>query len=259
MTGIARNSGMKQHPWLTTGIVVILLASVALSASARPIDAREVSLLLRAKESEASIVREINDRKLLRKLSPEEEKRLRGDGASDILVRTLRSDSVLYSQADVVAYEKREAAAAQKRGPAAEALDRETSAQDVRMFNVAFEHPVNLSYWGGPDLEVVFHRQPRIDFGQTPDFHLINPIGTGIHTSTYLGFGAAGWVGGEAAYTSATAHSFARPMWMDRSNPVSLKGLPYMLYPAYAAGDVALYYVCDASADSVRLALIARR
>ena len=250
---------MKPHCWITAGIASSLLLAGTLTSLARPIDFREVSLLVRARENERSITNEVSNRKLLHKLTADEEAKLKSQGASESLLQSLRSPNVVISQSDAAAYEKASAPDSMRRGGSGDALDRQVGADDVRMLNVAFERPVNLSYWGGPDLEVVFHRQPRIDFGQTPDFHLINPVGTGIHTSTYLGFSAAGWSGGEAAYTSATAHSFARPMWMDRSNPVSFKGLPYMLYPVYAAGDVALYYVCDASADSVRLALIARR
>jgi len=250
---------MKPHHWITTAIATSLLTASALSSFARPLDFREVSLLVRGKENERSIVQQVNDRKLMRKMTPDEESRLKSQGASDSLLQSLRNSNVIISQSDALLFEKATASDYAKHGASAEGLDREVGADDVRMFNVAFERPVNLSYWGGPDLEVVFHRQPRIDFGYSPDFSLIAPAASFTHSTTYLGVRVPGWYGGESFYNSATAHTFARPMRLDRSNPITFKGLPYTLYPVYAAGDVALYYIGDAGADSVRLALIARR
>jgi hypothetical protein len=65
----------------------------------------EVSLWVRARETDQSIVRKVSQRKLARALTPQQEATLKSQGASDSLVQSLRSPNVIAAPADVAASE----------------------------------------------------------------------------------------------------------------------------------------------------------
>ena len=127
---------------------------------------------------------------------------------------------------------------------------------DVQVFEVAVGHPVNLSQFGGPDYEIAFRAPCRLDEGRE-DAVLIDNVRSFTHTATYLGEGRADdstTMYSRSNYVSIMDHAFTRGLRIDRRNPVSLKGVPYTLYPVYAAGGVSLYYIGGTS-DSVKLAV----
>ena len=79
----------------------------ATSVRAEPIDFGEVSLLVRARESEPSIIQEVSNRKLVRTLAPQQEGTLRTQGARESLIQALRAPAVALSAADASAFEAR--------------------------------------------------------------------------------------------------------------------------------------------------------
>ena len=82
--------------------LITSLACLALAAGAfaEPIDFSEVSLLVRARESEASIRQEVSRRKLVRSLTPQQEGILKSQGARDALVQALRTPANILAPAD---------------------------------------------------------------------------------------------------------------------------------------------------------------
>ena len=227
-------------------------------ALAAPIDYSEVSLLVRAHESESTIVQEVSQRKLLHALTPQQEAALKKQGASDSLVQSLRRSDSILAAADATAFEARREQLSRNPAPAARANGEEGGIEDnLHVFDVSAGHPVNLSQWGGPNYEFAFNAPSRLDEG-APDALLIDNVGSFTHTATYLGAGRAEdstTIFDRRNYVSIVDHSLARGMYIDRYHPVRIQGVPYTLYPVYAAGGVSLYYV-GASGDSVKLAVI---
>src|ERR687893_373166 len=107
-------------PRLRTILSAAAVAASLLSspAIAQPIDYSEVSLLVRARESEPSIIQEVSRRKLLRALTPQQEATLRTQGARDSLVAALRRNDVVMPAAEATAYEARRDQARQAQRPA---------------------------------------------------------------------------------------------------------------------------------------------
>ncbi len=232
-----------------------------MGALAQPIDFGEVSLLVRAHESEGSITREVSNRKLARPLTPQEEQTLKSQGASDSLVQALRAPGAILSANESDAFEARREQ--NRKGPkAAETGGTESHAAEagspdgLYVFEVAPGFPVNLSQWGGPDYDLVFNPPSRLDEGQDDAF-LVDPIRTGTDVATYHGKGRAAdstTIFPYRNYVSSISYSFTRGLRIDHSHPVSVKGSPYTLYPVYAAGGVSLYYI-GSSTHSVKLAV----
>ncbi|HEV3408761.1 MAG TPA: hypothetical protein VG095_00575, partial [Chthoniobacterales bacterium] len=129
---------------------------LASSVFAEPIDYSEVSLLVRAREPEASITREVSRRKLVRALTPQQEQALKAQGASDSLLQSLRRSDIILPAAEATAFEARRQQARQ--GPTAQrAAEAADAGPNVHVFNVAFGQPINLSQWGGLDYEFAFY------------------------------------------------------------------------------------------------------
>jgi hypothetical protein len=247
---------MKPHRIITAVAAAVLLSSAC--AWAEPIDFAEVSLLVRARESEQSIVREVRERKLVRPLSAQQENTLKKHGASESLIQQLRAATVVLSQADATAWEERRTRTrdaqrqASSRTPAGSSVAPAHSG--VHVFDVSPGHPVNLSQWGGPHYELAFHPKRRLDLGEDHAV-LINHAGSWTHTATYLGTHAGpGWVPDRRHYSSTMDHVLTRGLRIDRRNPVVIEGVPYTLYPVYAAGGVSLYYI-GSNSGSVKLAV----
>src|SRR4051812_4410821 len=98
---------------LVTAITVLAGAFTALAA---PINFNEVSLWVRAKETDKSILNEVKERKLAKALTPQQESTLKSQGASDSLVQSLRNSALVASSADIAATEPK--ASATKTAPA---------------------------------------------------------------------------------------------------------------------------------------------
>lgn len=256
---------MKPPFRILLAISCIACAILATNASAEPIDFSEVSLLVRARESERSITDEVSRRKLVRPLSPQQENTLRAQGATDSLIQALRASTIVLSQNEAAALDARREEA-RNRAPRDEAprsaanAPSRSSRDDVHVFDVSPGHPVNLSQWGGPDYEFAFAAPTRLDEGR-PDAVMIDTTGSYTHVATYLGAGRpddSTTIFDRRNYVSIMDHSFTRGVRIDRKHPVFMKGVPYPLYPVYAAGGVSLYYI-GGSSHSVKLAITTAR
>src|ERR1700730_1703173 len=136
-------------------IITAVLFGWATFAAARPVDFKEISLLVRSHESEASIKDEVSNRKLMHPLTAQQETTLKSQGASDSLIQSLRNSNLVASKEEAAAAE---AAAVRDANPApAEGRAREKGHSHVFVFDVAYGHPVNLSQWGGLDYEIAFY------------------------------------------------------------------------------------------------------
>ena len=219
-------------------------------------DFRELSLLVRAHESESSIIADASQRKLMRPLTPQQEATLKSQGASDSLIRSLRDSKIVLSQTDAAAYEAQRPAAAETRRPA-EPSGAETR-PNIDIVDVATDHPINLSYWGGPDYDFAFRARDIVETGRS-EVQLIQPAGTSTSYATYHGERVPGWESIDPQYTAIVDRVYARPLRIDWQHPTRFEGVPYTLYPVYAAGGVALYYIGHFTDESVKLAFVSRK
>src|SRR5467141_3026967 len=113
-------------------VIVFTLLVGAIALSAAPINFNEVSLWVRARQTDKSILREVRERKLARALTPQQESTLKSQGGSDTLIQSLRSPAVIASSADVAPMETAKPAAtkvAPVPGP-----DRDFGADNLQVF-----------------------------------------------------------------------------------------------------------------------------
>src|SRR3954468_1681974 len=230
-------------------VTAITVLAGAMSAFAAPMNFNEVSLWVRAKETDKSILSELKERKLAKPLTPQQESTLKSQGASDSLVQSLRSSALVASPAEVAATETK--APASKTAPATES-DRDTASDEpqVFVFEVAAGHPLNLSQWGGPDYEFAFNiyryaGENVIDpvlvdqiRTYTDVAHYVGVLGTGPRTAVPYFHGGKRlipYLGGDLKddthyigdYIAVSSHSASRAMSIDRRHPVLVKGSPY--------------------------------
>jgi hypothetical protein len=223
----------------------------------------------------------VKERKLAKALTPQQESVLKSQGASDSLVQSLRSPAMIASAAEVAAAEVK-TQPARNPGPAPqETTSGEFPADNFHVFEVSSGHPVNLSQWGGPDTEFAFNVF-RYAGENVVEPAVIDTVRTYTDVATYIGpigsvqrsalphfrgeRGLTPYLGGDLKddqyligdYTSAISHSTSRGMSIDHRHPVYIKGIPYILYPVYGAGNTSLYYIGNTS-SSVTLAIVAAR
>ncbi len=231
---------------------VLLLALLGLlPASGRPIEFSEVSLLVRAHESNPEIMQAVRDRKLLHPLTAPQVNTLKAQGADETLVRNLQDPNLALSPAEAAAFTEQSQPAAKNPAPARHEA---SLGENVRVFDVAYGHPVNLSQWGGASQEITFRL--RRDAGED----IVEPILVDSYTSaaTYRGQGRpddSTTIFDRRDYRSVVSYDRSQPASIDTANPVTIKGVPYLLYPVSGSGGVALYYI-GKSGDSVRLAVV---
>src|SRR3989440_7796281 len=132
--------------------IAILTGAVGLNAA--PVNFNEVSLWVRARQTDKSILTEVSQRKLAKTLTPQQESTLKSQGASDSLVQTLRTSTLIATSAEVAAPETKVAVPKLVAGPDS---DRDSAADNLHIFEVTAGHPINLSQWGGPDYEFAFN------------------------------------------------------------------------------------------------------
>ena len=151
--------GVMKHPTVYgLSILAITLLGWINQSSARPIEFNEVSLLVRAQESENSIKNEVSQRKLMHALTPQQESRLKSEGASDSLLRSLRNPNLVVSKDEAAAFETAREQRPKTVPAESGAPNRYDAAQGkLFVFDVALGHPVNLSQWGGYDYELAFY------------------------------------------------------------------------------------------------------
>src|SRR5947207_15631918 len=135
-------------------ITAIVVLAGAIGLTAAPTNFNEVSLWVRAKETDKSILTEVTQRTLAKALTPQQESTLKSQGASDSLVQSLRSSALVASSADIAATETKAPAPKTAPGPQ---TDRDSAADNLHIFDVTAGHPINLSQWGGPDYEFAFN------------------------------------------------------------------------------------------------------
>src|SRR3954471_17102134 len=129
-------------------VTAIAVLAGAFNALAAPMNFNEVSLWVRAKETDKSILNEVKERKLAKALTPQQETTLKSQGASDSLIQSLRNSALIASSTDIAANETKTPVT--KTAPALEP-DRESAGDNLQVFDVSAGHPINLSQWGGPD------------------------------------------------------------------------------------------------------------
>jgi hypothetical protein len=255
---------------LVTAIVVL---AGAIGLTAAPVNFNEVSLWVRAKETDKSIVTEVSRRKLGKALTPAQESALKSQGASDALVQSLRNSALVASTPEVAATETK--VPAPRSGPRPES-DRDSAADNLHIFDVNAGHPINLSQWGGPDYEFAFNiyryageniiEPVLVDTVRTYTdvAHYVGVLGTGPRSALpyFHSKRLTPYLGGDLKddshmigdYIAVSSHSTTRAMSIDRKHPVVFAGSPYTLYPIYGAGGAELYYIGHGS-DSVKLAV----
>lgn len=259
-------------------VTVFTVLAGAFALDAAPINFGEVSLWVRARETDQSILREVSQRKLAQALTPQQEATLKSQGASDSLIQSLKKPALVASSAEVAATEVKSPATARTRTP--QEPDSDSAADNLQVFEVSAGQPVNLSQWGGPDYEFAFNIfryageniiQPvLVDTVRTYTdvAHYVGVLGTGPRTAEphFRSRGFTPYVGGDLKddsymigdYISVSSHSASRGMSIDRCHPVLIKGSPYTLYPIYGVRGASLYYIGH-SADSVKLAVATSR
>ena len=145
---------MTTHTTKNLILTVFLVLAAAMAVTAAPINFSEVSLWVRARETDQSIVTEVSQRKLARALTPQQEATLKAQGASDSLVQSLRSPKIIATPAELAASEVK---SQPPRMPQSQEMAPDSAADNLHIFEVSAGHPVNLSQWGGPDCEFAFN------------------------------------------------------------------------------------------------------
>lgn len=280
---------MKPHAVYRLSIIAIALIGWFTSASAHPIDFNEVSLLVRAREPESSIVKDVSQRKLLHALTPDQEAILKKQGASSSLLQSLHNSNLVVSKEEAAVFEA--AREQQAKAKVARASNEWDAAENVHVFDVALGHPINLSQWGGYDYELAFYAY-RTAGEDIVEPVYIDPIRTVTSVARSITHKSEDEAFAHDAYrrqrfmpydndvhrftpydgrrdlkddrfnfpdtVSVISWSASRPLAIDWSSPVTIKGIPYALYPVYGAGGVSLYFI-SASSTSVRLAVSTTR
>jgi hypothetical protein len=256
-------------------LTAFLVLAAAMAVTAAPLNFSEVSLWVRARETDQSIVREVSERKLARALTPQQEATLKAQGASDSLVQSLRNPKVIAAPTDVAASETKPQPPTMPQQP--RELGPDSAANNLHIFEVSAGHPINLSQWGGPDCEFAFNIF-RFAGENIVEPVIVDTVRTYTDVATYIGPLGTGprsaqphyrgeqrltpYLGGDLKddsyligdYAAAVSHSISRGISIDRRNPVLIKGVPYTLYPIYGTRGVSLYYITS-STDSVKLAV----
>jgi hypothetical protein len=272
------NNPVRYSLW--TALAFVLTVSLAV---ARPLDFKEVSLLVRAHESEASIKDEVAQRKLMHPLSTQQETALKAQGASDSLIKSLRETNVIISKEESALIET--APKSQPQLAVSEAMQM-NHGPNVHVFNVAFGHPINLSQWGGLDYEIAFfsyrfagedHIQPAFvdQFRTRTEVSRVIPEAgiseneafsqnwfpsNAVRSWRYTPYDAIGDTRDHrfnfSDTVSVSSHAVGRPTRIDWDNPVFFGGQPYTFYPVYGSGGVSLYYIGRASDSSATVAVV---
>jgi hypothetical protein len=284
---------MKPHVLYRLSIIGAALFGLATFVSARPMDFSEVSLLVRAREPESSIINDVSQRKLLHSLTPQQENTLKSQGASNSLIQSLRKPDLVVSKEEAAAFEAaREQQAKAKVGR--EASNDWDASESVHVFDVALGHPINLSQWGGSHYELAFYAyrtagedivEPALIDTWRTTTTVYRTISDKSEEEAFGGFDRSFYRRQRfmpfdndghrfTAYdagrdlkddrfnfsdsVSVSSRSASRPLAIDWSSPVTIKGVPYALYPVYGAGGVSLYFI-SASSTSVKLAVSSTR
>jgi hypothetical protein len=208
---------------------------------------------VRAHESDSFILDTAAQRKLLRPLTPQEENKLRSQGASDALIRSLHNSGLVLSPSEAAAFENTNPPLpVRETGGGAPRAHKNTQIIDVDV-----DQPLNLSAWGGPDIELVFRAADIVETGRN-EAELIDLSLSHVHYATHRGYRVPNWEPVDPEYTSIVAHTYMRPLHIDWRKPVHINDVPYLLYPVYSARGTSIYFVGRVSDDMVRLAVVSQ-
>jgi hypothetical protein len=272
---------MNRPVFYSLSILLVGLLLAPGQVSARPVDFNEVSLLVRCRESESSIRDEVSRRKLMRPLTTQQETTLKGQGASDSLVQSLRGANLVASKEEVDAVDARD-----RRLAAARTESASLPRPEVHVFNVAFGHPINLSEYGGADYEIVINSY-RLAGEDHIEPIIVNNYRTGTDVARYVhmtseseAFNSPWFPINEVRNFRFTpydrlndsrdnrfnftdtveleSHTVGRPIRVDWASPTFIAGQPYTFYRIYGAGGVSLYYIGKASEHSAMVAVVCR-
>jgi hypothetical protein len=256
-------------------VTVITVLAGTFTALAAPINFNEVSLWVRAKQTDKSILSQVKERKLAKALTPQQETTLKSQGASDSLLQSLRSSTLVATSMDAAPTETKPPAP--KVTATTPDSESDSMADNLHVFEVTAGHPINLSQWGGPDYEFAFNIY-RYAGENIVEPVLVDTVRTYTDVAHYVGVQPTGartavphfrsnrnlipYLNGDLKddthyigdYISVSSHSASRGMSIDRKHPVVFKGSPYTLYPIYGAAGAELYYIGHGS-DSVTLAI----
>jgi len=299
MAVILVKPAIMKHPIVyKSWVLALFLLAGTLQISARPVDFGEISLLVRAGESESSIREEIEQRKLMHAVTPQQENKLKSQGASDSLLRFLRNPSVVIPKNEAAALDAAHEQQVPSNPPVSGGSTVSQTAQGkLYVFDVAIGHPINLSQWGGYDHEVAFYAYrcagediivpviidnyrtgsvvsrviPTAGLSESEAFGQDNDLSRDSYERQRFAYESdsrrftpydAGSYSRDDRFNfsdtvSVSSHFASRKLAIDRSNPVTIDGVPYVLYPVYGSGAVALYYIAGSS-SSVKLAVVTR-
>src|SRR5687767_295284 len=126
-------------------VTVFTVLAGVMAATAAPINFGELSLWVRARDTEQSILREVSQRKLAKALTAQEEATLKNQGASASLIQSLKSSALVAAPADVVATEVKPPTTT--RPPQMEEEEEGDVADNLHVFEIPAGHPINLSQW----------------------------------------------------------------------------------------------------------------
>jgi hypothetical protein len=277
---------MSANPRFLVVLLALTSAVFTASALAEPIDYSEVSLLVRAREPEASITQEVSRRKLVRPLTPQQEQTLKAQGASDSLLQSLRRPDVPLAAADASAFEARRQQTRQAQSSPRTSNESENG-ENVHVFNVAYGQPINLSQWGGLDYEIAFYSyrfagEDHVEPVMVDNVRTVTEVTRPIRFTSEDEAFTRDWFPNNTVrnwrYTpydaridqrdrrlelndtvSVRSNFASRRLAIDWQNPVYIHGQPYAFYRVYGAGDAGLYYIGKANDRSARVAVVTRR
>jgi hypothetical protein len=277
---------MNPHSRILAMAAAIACSFSASNAFAQPIDFNEVSLLVRARESEPSIVSEVSHRKLLHPLTPQQEATLKAQGARDSLIQSLRRQEIALSAADATAYETHRNQVQPAAPKANHGEDFPVGGPNVHVFNVAYGHPINLSQWGGLPYEIAFDSfrfagEDHVEAVMNDQVRSVTEVSRPIRFTSEDEAFARDWFPSNTVrnwrYTpydtridqrdrrlelndtvSVRSNYASRRLTIDWQNPVYIHGQPYAFYPVYGGGDVSLYYIGKANDRAARVAVVSR-
>ncbi len=242
---------------------MVMLGS-SLCLGSEPITYKELSLLVRMEESQASIASQIAKRKMLYPLTLEQQAELKSFGLTDANIQALQDPRNLASRAMVELKQSRDEIQKKAQQRALEVATPLSSSEraakdDFTVFDVEIGQTINLSQWGGLNNDVVFY----VKAGKTSDeiFAVITdntriftdasttPVSAGTDSN-----GRVYVTGGDVTMTSYSPKQYLR---VNTAAPTLVQGLPFNLYSVYGGGGVELFYIgiSTTRADSVKLAI----
>jgi hypothetical protein len=188
-----------------------LIFAMAGALAAAPLTFSEVSLLVRMRESDASVIESLSARRLMRALTSEQETKLKSEGASEVLLRALRTAEMILPTAEATAFETWQA-------EQQKAVESAIAAADIERANREAAQAAALAAWNREQEEKA--ARARADAEAAARYAII-PYST---DEGYYGYGAYPGMGFSSSCPTGIISS--RPRTHHRSgNSISAGGL----------------------------------